>query len=149
MPGTFRPPDEFDFSMPERWPTWRDRFKRYCLASGLHKDDGETQVAALIYAMGPQAENIIHTLSLSTEEASSYDTVVEKLNSYFVPKRNYIAERQAFESRSQAANESSESFVRSLFALAEHCGFQDQKERIRDRLIAGMRNKELSMKIQL
>ena len=149
MPGTFRPPDEFDFTTPERWPAWRDRFQRYRLASGLHKDDGEVQVAALIYAMGPQAEHIIHTLNLSAEDSCNYGTVVEKLDSYFIPKRNYIAERQAFESRCQAANESSECFMRSLYALAEHCDFENQHERIRDRLIAGMKNKELSMKIQL
>ena len=36
-----------------------------------------------------------------------------------------------------------------MFSLAEHCNFSDADERIRDRLISGMSDKELSRKIQL
>ena len=148
MPG-FHPPEAFDFTSPEQWPAWRDRFVRYRLASGLHKDDGEVQVAALIYSMGPQAEHIVTTLKLTVEQSKNYDTVIEKLKGYFVPKRNYLAERHSFELRSQRPGESNESYVRALFSLAEHCNFTDADERIRDRLISGMSDRELSRKIQL
>lgn len=148
MPS-FHPPENFDFTTPERWPAWRDRFFRYRLASGLHKDDGDVQVAALIYSMGPEAEHIVQTLKLSEEQSKNFDFVVTKLNDYFIPKRNFIAERHSFELRSQNAGESNESYIRALFALAEHCNFSDQEERIRDRLISGMYDRELSRKVQL
>ena len=90
MPG-FRPPEAFDFTPPETWPAWRDRFSRYRLAAGLHKDDGEVQVAALIYSMGPQAEHIVPTFKLDAEQSKNFDVAVEQLNGYFIPKRNFIA----------------------------------------------------------
>ena len=99
--------------------------------------------------MGPQAEHIVTTLKLTVEQSKNYDTVIEKLNGYFVPKRNYIAERHSFELRSQRPGESNESYVRALFSLAEHCNFTDADERIRDRLISGMSDRDLSRKIQL
>ena len=79
MPG-FRPPEEFDFTSPEKWPAWRDRFVRYRLASALHKDDGDVQVAALIYSMGPQAEHIIPTLKLTAVQTNDFDIVITKLD---------------------------------------------------------------------
>ena len=42
-----------------------------------------------------------------------------------------------------------ESYIRALFSLAEHCNFADTDERIRDRLISGMSDRELSRRIQL
>ena len=147
MPG-FHPPEAFDFTSPEKWPAWRDRFIRYRLASGLHKD-GEVQVAALIYSMGPQAEHIISTLKLTTEQSKDFAFVQGKLDQYFIPRRNFIAERHNFELRCQGSTETNESYIRALFSLAEHCGFADTDERIRDRLISGMSDRELSRKIQL
>ena len=148
MPG-FRPPEAFDFTSPEKWSTWRDRFVRYRLASGLHKEDGDVQVAALIYSMGPQAEHILPTLKLTDAQKKDFDVVISKLNDYFIPKRNYIAERHNFELRSQGSSETNESYIRALFSLAEQCNFSDTDERIRDRLISGMSDGELSRKVQL
>ena len=55
---SFKPPDNFDFSRPEVWPTWHQRFLRYRTASKLATDSFDVQVSALIYAMGEDAENI-------------------------------------------------------------------------------------------
>ena len=146
MPGSFKPPDGFDFTSPDQWPAWRERFKRYRLASALHKEDEDIQISALVYSMGPEAENILQSFGSA---ADTFSAVVKKLDEYFIPKRNFIAERQTFEQRNQAEWESNEQYIRILFAQADKCDFADKQERLRDRLLAGMKDKELSKKIQL
>ena len=146
MPGSFKPPDNFDFTSPDQWPAWRERFKRYRLASALHKEDEEIQVSALIYSMGPEAEGVVQSF---VSEANTFAAVIDKLDGYFIPKRNYIAERQCFEQRNQAEWESNEQYIRALFTQADKCDFADKQERLRDRLLAGIKDKELSKKIQL
>ena len=45
----------FNFSEPETWHTWIQRFDRFRSASGLEDKSGVTQVNSLIYSMGPEA----------------------------------------------------------------------------------------------
>ena len=99
--------------------------------------------------MGPEAEHVMQSFALSQDEAHDFDTVIGKLDGYFIPRRNFIAERNYFELRSQSASEPNETYIRALFAQAEKCNFSDRQERIRDRLIAGMKDQDLSRKIQL
>lgn len=147
---SFKAPEEFDFSNPSGWPAWRDRWQRFRLASKIHKEAQDVQVSALIYSMGPTAEHLLSSFGLSDEDKKKLDPVMEELNQYFQPKTNIIAERHAFETRNQKQGESNESFIRSLLTLAQKCDFGDSRgERIRDRLISGMNNKELSRKIQI
>ena len=73
-----------------------------------------------------------------------------KIPHHFVPRKNTIHERTKFYQRSQHASESVERFVRTLHDLAAHCNFGDrEQEHIRDRLIAGMLDKDLSCDLQL
>ena len=147
---SFKAPQEFDFSMPGNWPAWRDRWQRFKLAAKLHKETQEVQVSALIYSMGPTAEHLLTSFALTAEEKKKIDPVIKEFDSYFQPKTNTIAERHAFETRNQKQGESNESFIRTLLTMAEKCAFGGtRQERIRDRLISGMLNKELSRKIQI
>ena len=159
MPN-FHPPEAMSFDAPSRWPEWRERFCRYRIATRLHKDDGDIQVSSLIYAMGRQAENIFKSFRFESPEPSdidpvavepkdNFDIVLEKFDQYFVPKRNTIPERTLFYQRSQQPGESVEAFVRNLRELAAHCRFEEENEHIRDRLISGMLDKEMSQKLQL
>ena len=60
----FNSPTEFDFSYPNKWEDWRDRFLRYRLATKLNKESGEIQVSSVIYSMGIDAENIMRSFGL-------------------------------------------------------------------------------------
>ena len=149
------------FDAPSQWPEWRERFCRYRIATRLHEDDGDIQVSSLIYAMGRQAENIFKSFIFESREPSDidpapadpkddFDIVLEKFEQYFVPKRNTIHERALFYQRSQQPGESVEAFVRSLHELAAHCRFEEKEsEHVRDRLISGMLDKDMSLKLQL
>ena len=55
----FNPPESLDFLEPIEWLDWKQRFSVDIeLQPKWNKDDGEVQVAALIYTMVCEAENI-------------------------------------------------------------------------------------------
>ena len=146
----FTPPENFNFGNAAEWPDWKERFSRFRMATKLSKDEGEVQISALIYAMGREAEHIFKSFVFDNEDdKKDYEIVLEKYDEYFVPKRNIIHERAKFHQRSQKSGETVETFVRSLYEIAEHCEFPDKKEQIRDRLVIGILDRELSEKLQL
>lgn len=147
----FHPPESLDFTRPEQWPEWRQRFLRYRLATKLTEESGTVQVSTLLYALGREAEQVFSTFVFGeNEEDDNYDTVLDKLNTYFVPKVNIIHERARFHLRVQKQGESAEEYIRTLYELAETCQFGGAKvENIRDRLVIGILDIELSEKLQL
>ncbi|CAL9685243.1 unnamed protein product [Knipowitschia caucasica] len=147
----FKPPENFNFEKPGEWPSWRQRFARFRSASKLSLEDADVQVSTLIYAMGNEAENIFKTFTFTEEEdENDYETVLEKFDEYFIPKRNTIHERACFYQRQQKPGEMAETFIRALHELSENCEFGDKKnEHIRDKLVVGIRDKDLSRKLQL
>ena len=54
-----QPPEPFDTKSPSTWPRWKKRFERYRIASSLNERSGVMKVSTLIYAMGPEAEDIL------------------------------------------------------------------------------------------
>ena len=154
----FHPPEAFQFHKPTEWPAWRERFSRFRLATKLNKEDGIVQVSALIYAMGPEAEYVFTSFVFAprldddhpAESNENYDTVLRKFNEHFVPKRNVIHERGRFTAKVQDSGETVEEFVRRLYELVEHCDYGDKKnEFLRDRIVIGLADKELSERLQL
>jgi len=145
----FKPPQSFTFSEPTSWPAWKDRFSRFRLASKLHKEDQEIQVSSLLYAMGSDADKIFTQFGLSADDGKDYKKVLEKFDEHFIPQRNVIHVRATFHKRNQKEGETIEQYVRVLYELAEHADFDKKDETIRDRLVVGMRDKEMSQKLQL
>ena len=67
-----------------------------------------------------------------------------------MPKRNVIHERACFHKRAQKPGERVEAFVRSLYELAQYCEFrQTKEEKIRDRIVIGISDNDVSQKLQL
>ena len=48
-----------DFSHPEQWADWKDRFKLYRMVTTLHKEDGEIEV----YAMGSEVTKMFKSFT--------------------------------------------------------------------------------------
>ena len=108
------------------------------------------QVNALIYSMGPEAENVFKSFRFDdAADSNKYAPVLKKFEDYFTPKRNLVHERAIFNTMSQSANESVESFIRRLYEQVENCEFKDaESEHIRDRLLVGIVDKQLSIELQ-
>lgn len=155
----FKPPTCFDFNTPEQWPSWRQRFIRYHTCAELSKKSFDVQVSALIYSMGAESEKIYSTFTIVTNHRegqdppdppnTTFENVIAMFDQYFQPKRNIIHERAVFHQRNQHAGESTEAYIRSLHDLAEHADFPDKETVIRDRLVVGLVDRELSEKLQL
>ncbi|KAK3739985.1 hypothetical protein RRG08_005257 [Elysia crispata] len=144
----FKPPTPFNFHEPAEWSAWRSRFGHFRLASKLSKEDQEVQVSALLYSMGPEAERIYSTFELA-EGDRTFDTVLSKFDEHFIPQRNIIHLRAQFHRREQQSKETIEEYIRALYELSEHANFPNKEDCIRDRLVLGVRDKELSEKLQL
>ena len=164
----FNPPDSFQFDKPTNCPEWKQRFLRFRTATKLHRETPTVQVSLLGYAMGCEAEKIYSSFQLATTvpapaagadaaaaataavpDTDNFDLVMKRFNAYFIPKCNVIQERAKFHLRVQQAGENAESFYRSLMELSETCDFKDKNEEIRDRLVIGILDKELSLGLQL
>ena len=118
------------------------------MATKLTKQSGEVQVSLLIYAMGSVAENIFISFNFADgADEKKFDVVLKKYDKYFYPKRNVIHERACFHQRVQRPGEKAEMFIRALYEMSEHCEFGvNRDEHIRDRIVVGIVDKELSRK---
>jgi len=146
----FHHPEPFNFSKPEDWLKWARRFERFRVISGMDEKDQKQQVDSLLYCMGDEAEDILTTFTLTTEQLQKYDEVRKCFDSYFVVRKNVIYERAKFNSRVQRDREPVEAFVTALHVLAQTCEFGALREElIRDRIVVGILDGELSEEMQM
>ena len=73
-----------------------------------------------------------------------------KFEEFFKVRKNTIYERARFNRRDQRKGESSEQYITALYELVKNCEYGDLRdEMLRDRLVVGIRDKELSEKLQM
>ena len=61
-----------------------------------------------------------------------------------------VFERAKFNLRKQEKNEAVDTFITSLYQLSEHCAYGNLRDKlICDRIVIGVRDKKLSMKLQM
>ena len=119
------------------------------MASELEEKSDAVQISTLIYVMGKEAEGAFKALKLKTGEEKVYDKVIAAYTEYFQPKVNTIHERAMFNTRAQKDGETAENYIRELYVLADTCDYKNVKEEmIRDRIVVGILDKELSLKLQ-
>ena len=147
---SIQPPEQFDFSKPQDWERWIRRFERFRQASNLHSSSQQNQVNTLMYCMGDEADDVLKGLNLTAAGQQVYDSVKTAFHDFFIVSKNVIYERARFNMRKQEENESVDSFVTALYALAEHCEYGAlHNELIRDRLVVGLADTRLSERMQL
>lgn len=146
------PPPKFSFE-PKDWTIWKTHFERYRKTTGLNKEEDENQINALLYIMGIESENIYNSFKFEKKEdkvKAKFETILAKFDAHFLPKRNVIHERYVFFSRFQQEEGSSEKFITDLHKLAETCEFGEMREEmIRDRIVVGVSDQDLSRKLQM
>ncbi|UYV82809.1 hypothetical protein LAZ67_22000949 [Cordylochernes scorpioides] len=97
-----------------------------------------------------KAKDALISFNLTDIEINNYEIVVKKFEEHFIGKRNVIFERAQFNRRYQQDGEAVEEYIRVLHKMAENCSYGSLKEEmIRDRIVLGVKNLQLSEKLQL
>lgn len=92
----------------------------------------------------PALKKLQQLLYPQTHKDVTYEVVIEKLKSYFSPKKNRIAQSVEFFKRNQKDFEKVADFAVELQALSKHCDFgQFLDKALRDKFIAGLRNAKI------
>lgn len=141
-----QPPDSFSFEL-GKWDVWKARFRRYLNVSGQSEKSEEEKIDLFLYLMGEEAEDIYLQFS---ERPKTLDSAVTAFDQYFNPRKRIGCLRASFHKRVQNENESVESFINDLQTIANECEYGIvTDELVRDRIIAVMRDEELSSQLQL
>lgn len=74
--------------MTDDWTKWIKGFERFHIASGLEMQVDEIQVNPLIYTIFQEAENILVSLQLTSEEANGYEMVKRRLDAHLASQKH-------------------------------------------------------------
>ncbi|KAF4521525.1 hypothetical protein B566_EDAN012214 [Ephemera danica] len=148
--GPIKSPKDFDFDRPTSWPDFIYGFKQYLWLLGLRSEaNDEEKIVRLQYHLGVRSEPIMKTLTFNQDHPKTFDNVVNGFSAYFEPKKNTLFHRCIFNRREQLENETAEHFIREILSLSELCDFKDMKDEFtRDRLVVGIKDKQLSEELQ-
>ncbi|XP_053692318.1 uncharacterized protein LOC128740776 [Sabethes cyaneus] len=92
----------------------------------------------------PAMKKLQQLLYPQTHKEVTYEKVIEKLKTYFSPKKNRIAQSVEFFKRNQNEFEKVADFAVELQALSKHCEFgQFLDNALRDKFIAGLWNAKI------
>ena len=128
----------------------KKRFEQFQVASNLSRDPEDRQISTLLYCLGEEAENVLTSTGISEDDRKKYDSVLLQFDKFFKVRRNVMFERAVFNRRNQQQGESVEQYIIELYKLAETCEYGTMTpELIRDRLIVGILDSELSERLQL
>ena len=144
-----RQPDPFDLKDPDSWPKWKRRYLQYQEAAGLSDKGDARQINTLLYCLGEEANEILTSTNITTDERKVFATVLAKFDGYFKVRRNVIFERARFNLRNQLPGESAETYIAELYRLIEHYEYGNLDEMIRDRLVVGIADKKTSEHLQM
>lgn len=67
----------------------------------MNKKSSGTQATILLHCIGEELLEIFDILELTQEKKEDYNTVMNKLDTYFIPKRNQNVESHKFNIRKQ------------------------------------------------
>ena len=100
--------------------------------------------------MGGESKDILTSFTFDdSADQNNYDCVKEKFDHHFTAKKNVICERAKFNQRELVLDEPVENFITELYRPAEFCEYGTLRdEMIRDRFVVGLRNDNLSEKLQ-
>ena len=104
----------------------------------------------LLYCMGEEADDVLTSTRISSNDRHKYDSVMLKFNDFFKVCRNTIFEPAKFNRRSQLKGELAEHYITALYSLVGTCDYGDfTEEPLRDHIVVGIRDTALSERLQL
>jgi len=96
------------------------------------------------------AKDLVASILLR-EDSLTYDTIVERLQKQSRPQKSTLVARYELDNRARNAGETVSQYVAVLKHLATDCKFNDamRLERLRDRLVSGIRDKRIMSELKL
>ena len=119
----------------------------FCFKGPLKEKSEEECCAYLMIWVGQKGRDIYQTWQVTAEEAKSLDTLYQKYETYVKPKSNKVFARYKFQCRVQLDSESAEQFITDLKTLVKDCGYEQQDEMVRDRIVCGTKNVKVKKKL--
>eukprot|EP00795_Rhopilema_esculentum_P007975 gene7975-13874_t len=119
-------------SVGQRWKSWRRRFQTYLAA--IDVTSPVQQRALLLYQVGQDTQDIFDTIPNNGED-DDYETALEKLDEYFLPKKNIDFEIFQFRKATQNRGETIDQFATRLRKLAANCEFRNVDTEIKSMII--------------
>ncbi|XP_070579289.1 uncharacterized protein [Ptychodera flava] len=119
-------------SIGPRWEKYVRKIENTFVAFKV-TDDKQKRALLLHYA-GDEVSDISDTLS---DTGVDYKTARDKLQSYFLPKRNIEYERFRFRETMQDKDENVDAYNTRLQQLAATCEFHDKEQEVKSQIIRG------------
>uniref|UniRef100_T1I2W9 Retrotransposon gag domain-containing protein n=1 Tax=Rhodnius prolixus TaxID=13249 RepID=T1I2W9_RHOPR len=134
----------------DKWKIFKQQFQIYVTASGISssKNSGKRLCALLLHALGPESLPVYNSFKFQKKEVDNFESLIEKFDQYFLPKKNVVFEQHMFFTRNQSAEENIEKYVAELRNLAQSCEFGQMEDMlIRGRVICGLKDDKLREKL--
>ena len=129
-------------NLDRRWKIYREELELFLTASGITNDNQKR--AVLLHVSGKQVRDIFNTFS---NVGPSYQDACDRLDEYFLPKKNVIYERWQFHNSKQGTDENTLTYVTRLKTLSETCEYQNSDEEVRDQFVFSCHDNKLREKL--
>ena len=130
------------WNLDRRWKRYREEIELFLAASGITNDNQKR--AVLLHLSGKQVRDIFNTLQ---NVGTTYQEACEKLDEYFLPRKNVIYERWKFHDSKQLEDENTLTFVTRLKSLCETCEYTKPDEEVRDQFVFSCYDNKLREKL--
>lgn len=138
-----RPPKPLDASTEASiaWEDWLQAYEWYETAAQLSKKPPEIQVATFMSVIGPDAQKIFKTFTLTEEQLKDVKVIKQNFTAHFTPQINHAYERYKFNQMVQQEGETFTAYVTAARLQANRCNYGPlTEELLRDRIIVGVKN---------
>ena len=129
-----------------RWKRWVKSLEIYIVAVNIK--DNNRKKALLLHFLGEDGQDLYDTIKEIEPPTNQYEHAIEKLNAFFLPKKNIPYERHLFNSLKQNSNETIGAYCSRLRIAAKTCEFGTlEDEMIRDHIIQTCSSARLRRKL--
>ena len=128
------------------WESYTEQLDFYFLANGIKEP--KTMKAVLLTNLPVETYQLAKDLVAPTQlkdDAITYEIIVERMREQLKPERSALVARYEFDNRARNSGESVSHYVATLKHLATECKFGEamRTERLRDRLVSGIRDSKM------
>ena len=125
IPASNLPPPKaliFDDNLTTAWKSWKTAWKRYEIATGVHKQEGIVRVSTLLSIIGEDGVKVHDTFTWNEDEnADDISQVLKKFDEFCTPRTQVIYERYRFNNRNQEPGENISTYLTELRTIAKNC----------------------------